>query len=207
MLAALALVLALAVAAPSPPDGGEQAWLWLDELRSSLVREGVVASDFTQIFTPAGFAADERERGQLALALPDCLRWDYEEPFVKSFLICGDLAYQWNPGEPLGRRARLVAHDEPGLDLLLLTIGDLKRRYRASAEERGDARVVVLAPATPSLDIASASLGLARDAARLLWIEYRDAAGDRTRFEFTAHRKLADRSAFTPPPEVEWREE
>src|SRR5688572_24784344 len=92
-----ALALPLAAAANDP-------WEVLEGARRSLVEAGPTGASFNQTYVPAGFTSGERESGQLAFALPDCLRWDYLDPFPKSFLLCGGVAHQWNPEDGTGQR-------------------------------------------------------------------------------------------------------
>ena len=56
----------------------------------------------------------------MALHLPDCLRWDYGEPYPKSFILCGNVIHYWNGGETEGHVEEIEAKREPGLDLLLV---------------------------------------------------------------------------------------
>ncbi|MCL4837910.1 MAG: outer membrane lipoprotein carrier protein LolA [Thermoanaerobaculia bacterium] len=201
-------LLGLLLAASGAPAAEETGpWELLGELRRRLSTEGAVATDFVQTFVPAGFATGERERGQLALAVPDCLRWDYEDPFPKSFLICGEVAYSWTPGEPTGRRLRVRAREQAGLDLLLLPTGELAARYAAKVE-RGPGRLAVtLEPLTDDLGLTGARLELDPATSLPRALAWTDLEGNRSRFEFADYRGLANREAFVPPAEVEWRED
>lgn len=200
----LVLLLAGTVRAAEP---ALDPWQWIAEARTRLAAEGALATDFEQVFVPAGFATGESERGQLALAVPDCLRWDYEEPFPKSFLLCGEIAYQWIPGEPSGRRARIAPRDQAGLDLFLLPAAELGRRYRARAEQTPEGHLIVLEPLAESGGIRSARLLLDSRTFRPRALAWVDSEGNRSRFEFAEFRPLADRGAFAPPLDVEWRDE
>src|SRR5947208_2649286 len=128
LLAALALAALPAFAQEADP------WTTLKNVRLSLVEAGPTGADFTQTFTAAGFSSGDKESGHLALSLPDCMRWDYTNPFPKSFLLCGGTVHAWNEGDPTGHRYRVDRKNEPGLDLLLLGVDELKSRYQASAK-------------------------------------------------------------------------
>ncbi len=121
-------------AASTTPD----AWDAIAAVRGDLAASGHLQADFKQTYTPAGFTQGESERGKLALALPDCLRWDYTDPFPKSFLLCGKDTYAWNPGETTGRHGRLESQDATGLDLLLLPLEQLRLRYEATITTAAD---------------------------------------------------------------------
>src|SRR3954471_2172584 len=71
-------------------------WAALKTVRQSLVDAGPTGASFVQTYIPSGFSSGEKESGKLALALPDCLRWDYTAPYPKSFLICGGVLHAWN---------------------------------------------------------------------------------------------------------------
>ena len=84
-------VQAQTAAAPDP-------WKVLQGVRQSLVDSGPTAAAFTQTYIPAGFSSGDSESGRLALALPDCLRWDYQDPYPKGFLLCGGVAHGFGEG-------------------------------------------------------------------------------------------------------------
>lgn len=197
-----------AAGAASPAAVTTEPWALLDELRQHLVADGALLADFTQDFLPAGFTSGERETGRLALALPACLRWDYEIPYAKSFLLCGELLYFWNQGESSGRRMRVDPENEPGLDLLLLSVTELRQRYRASAVAgAAGGTEVVLAPVGDVGVIAAASLEIDPTARRVLALGWTDREGNRTRFSFSGFRTLAEKNRFTPPVELTWEDE
>ena len=143
----------------------------------------------------------------MALSLPDCLRWDYTEPYPKSFLLCGDTAHYWNGEDHTGRRYEVDREKEPGLDLLMLSLDTLRRRYRASQEAVGDASVrVTLEPVDDAGTLAEASLLVSADGAQLSGVTYRDREGNLTRFALAAPRPFDPDGVFAPPADVRWQE-
>src|SRR5689334_8834025 len=100
------------------PPQDTDPWAVLKTVRQSLVEAGPTGANFVQTFTAAGFSSGDQESGRLALQLPDCMRWDYTNPFPKSFLLCGGTVHAWNEGDQTGRRYRVDRKNEPGLDLL-----------------------------------------------------------------------------------------
>lgn len=196
-----------AAAAPAPAD----PWALVQALRSALADDAPLQANFEQTFVPAGFSSGETERGNFSLALPDCLRWDYEEPYPKSFLICGQDAYSWNRGELSGHYQEVAAQDEPGLDLLLLPTAELRRRYQAAVKTgAGGAPEIWLTPivktATTPL---SATLQLDGGGKRLLGLAYADSEGNRTRFVLSNYQPLraGEHSVFSPPSQIRWQED
>jgi len=205
----LLTLLALFVTAAAAPaaDAGPEPWAALDRLRRELASGGPLLADFVQTFTPAGFASGETESGRLALSMPDCLRFDYMEPYRKSFLVCGARAWSWVEGEPRGQRVAIDAGSEMGLDLLLLPAQRLAARYRASAAERpGGETELALEPLDEAAPLVAANLTAAGAPARPLALDYRDREGNVTSFRFSNWRALDDAAAFSPPPGVEWNE-
>ncbi len=166
---------------------------------------GTLRAEFVQTYKPAGFTTGDRETGDLYLSLPDCVRWDYEEPYPKTFLLCQNTIHTWNPGDQAGRRFLLVDSDEPGIDLLRLRIDDLRLRYDAHVEMKPDGSLeVILSPRVSDSTIAEARLTM--DAARevLSALTYRDQEGNLSRFEITDYAPSDDADRFEPPADLEW---
>ncbi len=182
-------------------------WAALEEVRHQLARRGKTATTFEQTFIAAGFKGGETETGQLTFSLPDCLRWDYADPYPKSFLICQDTIWYWNETDGTGRRQEIDARNEPGLDLLLLSVDSLAERYTASAETGEDGRVTLsLEPKTETSEIQEAWLTLDPEAGRVTRLEYRDLEGNRTAFTLGDHKPLTGRQVLSPPDGIEWEE-
>ncbi len=109
-LAAGALFLGLvtpALVAAAPQAPAIDPWRALTELRLHLAASGALGAKFRQSYVPAGFATGDEETGRVALALPDCLRWDYSEPYPKAYLLCGSRLHTWVTGEPVVSRAQV----------------------------------------------------------------------------------------------------
>lgn len=214
---ALALLAALAVlaasAALSPAARAQTAaerpaldpWTLLADARRALEGASPLVADFEQVFVPAGFSSGESERGRMAIGLPRCLRWDYEEPFPKSYLLCGRSAWAWNPGEATGRLHLLEPDEERGLELLRLGVDELRATYRAAlgpaTEKTAEIRLVPLAEGGQVRD---ATLVIDRAARRPVRLAYHDAEGNYTRFELAGYRPLEDATLFLPPAALEW---
>lgn len=192
---------------PAPQASAIDPWQALTELRLHLAASGALVAKFRQTFVPAGFATGDEESGRVALALPDCLRWDYLSPYRKSFLLCGSRAWSWVEGEPQGQRMDVEAKDEAGLDLLLRPADELRSRYRAAfAPGEGGEVVVVLEPASAGGTLVRAELHMDAGQRELLALKTRDVEGNETRFWFSGYRPIADPDPFTPPRELEWKE-
>jgi len=216
LLALLALPLATPITAGEPgpaaasnaqPAADASPWQTLTDLRTALMEAGPTRAEFTQTYVPAGFAGGERERGAMSFDLPECMRWDYTEPYAKSFLLCGDRAHYWNGEDRSGRRYDVDRDEEPGLDLLMLSVETLRDRYRAHREAVDDGRVrVTLEPLTDVGSLAVATLTLAESGERLSQLTYRDREGNLTRFSLAEPTPLADpEGVFLAPGDVRWQ--
>ena len=200
-----------AAAAPIAQATPADPWALVQTLRSALADDAPLQAKFEQTFVPAGFSTGETERGTFSLALPDCLRWDYEEPYPKSFLICGKDAYSWNRGELSGHYLEVAAKDEPGLDLLLLPTQELRRRYQASVKAGpSGAPEIQLTPLERAANTpVSATLQLDGAGKRLVGLSYADGEGNHTRFLMSDYHPLraADNTVFTPPAQIRWQDQ
>lgn len=199
----IAIVVAMGAAAQPPAD----PWAALEAVRGRLAAAGPRLAEFEHLYTPAGFSQGEKEVGKLYLSLPDCLRWDYEEPYPKSFLVCGNVAHYWNREDGTGRRQVIDRNNEPGLDLLLLSTAELKSRYDVRAEETADGQVRLhLSPAKPLREIKEAMLTVDPKGGVVTGLEYRDDEGNRTQFILRTYRTLIATDLFSPPTGITWQE-
>ncbi len=185
----------------------ESPWTLLEQLRNSLQGAGPQTAKFVQTYIPAGFSSGDQESGQLSLWLPDCLRWNYVEPQSKNFLVCEGEVYYWTDEEPGGRHSKVKPEDEPGLDLLLLTVSRLRERYVAeSATVHGQDEIhLSLPPDQPGAF--SARIRLDASGRRVAGLEYTDAEGNRTHFEIRDYQTLSHTALFQPPSDIQWTEE
>ncbi len=200
------LLLALALL-PLPTAAQDiDPWTTLKNVRQSLVDAGPTGANFVQTFTAAGFSSGDQESGRLALSLPDCMRWDYTTPFPKSFLLCGGTVHAWNEGDQTGHRYRVDRKKEPGLDLLLLGVDELKSRYQATAKAAADSKVeIALIPKKKDIaELTDATLTVDPASRRVVAVAYHDREGNLTRFEITGYQDLARQGSFSPPGNLRW---
>ena len=160
-----------------------------------------------QSFIPSGFGDGEEETGRLWISLPTCLRWDYGEPFPKSFLLCDDTAYYWNPGEATGSRYPIENEEAPGLDFFLLTSAELRLRYNATSERLTSGNVhIALEPIRPTDDVVSLEVVVDTDNDWIAELGYEDSEGNRTWFSLTGFVVGAPPGTFAPPAGVTWED-
>ncbi|MCG8459824.1 MAG: outer membrane lipoprotein carrier protein LolA [Holophagales bacterium] len=195
------LMLAPAASATSP-------WVLLEELRESMQTAGPITGKFVQTYVPSGFSTGDRESGFLSLWLPTCLRWNYEEPEEKHFLLCGEEVWFWNDLEPMGRHYRIDPEQEPGLDLLLVEVDRLQERYSAQSTRLADGTFEIsLATPSDALQAFGAKIRVDPVADRVVGLEFTDSEGNLTRFEITGYQKLEHTGLFRAPVDMEWTEE
>jgi outer membrane lipoprotein-sorting protein len=210
-LIALPLLLAPAVGAAlllaaRPAAAADDPWALLAAARQQIEQDGAHLWTFRQTYLPTGFDRGEEESGRVALHLPRCVRWDYDDPYPKSFLLCGERLWSWNPGEPIGHLYDLD-QTQPGLDLLLLAVPDLQTRYTAKAQSAGGSTRVSLTPrAGATHTLRDAAILLDRDR-RVRELTYRDMDGNRTTFRFSGRQAAGARVSFDPPAGVRWERE
>jgi outer membrane lipoprotein-sorting protein len=201
------LVLALLLLGGVTAVGAEEPWGQLERVRDELTRSPRQA-DFVQSYIPAGFSSGEQEEGRIFIALPDCVRWDYQSPYAKSFLLCEETVWTWNEGETSGRRQELVADEQQGLDLLRLSVESLRGRYAASVETTAGGSIeILLSSQTPNDALKDASFLVDADRDLLIGLSYHDLEGNLTRFEISGYGPLGEGTVFAPPAEIEWLEE
>ena len=217
---ALALAVALSLGAAGAEDSEtrfEAAWAHVAAVRAGLAEASPLTAEFVQSYTPSGFSVADEESGTLAMnlgrageAASDCVRWDYEEPFPKGFLLCDRVAWTWNPGETSGRRQLVGRADSFGLDLLRLSVDQLRGSYRATvvAQEAGRMEVRLVPDGPAAAEIRDASLEIDAAAGTLLALSYHDVEGNLTRFALGEYRPVAEPGVvFTPPTGLTWLEE
>ena len=183
-------------------------WELLEDLRASLMDAGPITGSFQQTYVPAGFSDGDVESGQLSLWLPKCLRWNYQEPQAKHFLLCEDQVWFWNDLEEGGRHYSIQPEKEPGLDLLLVEVAKLKERYVAESSRLDDGTFQIRW-ATPegAGEPFHATIKIDPVSDRVVGLEYTDGEGNLTRFKLGGYQTLAHTGLFQPPQDVEWIDE
>lgn len=195
------LCLASTASATSP-------WSLLEELRTSLHEAGPITGKFVQTYVPAGFSSGDQESGYLSLWLPQCLRWNYQEPETKHFLLCSDEVWFWSDLEVDGRHYQIDPEKEPGLDLLLVDVSKLRERYVAESERLGDGTYQIsLATPGDAPQSFSAKIRIDPVSDRVVGLEYRDAEGNTTRFELSDYQSLQHTALFQAPNDIQWIDE
>ena len=195
-------------AAPADPVKNDDAtWQSIETFRKNLAKRSPFTASFVQTYLPEGFSTGEKEAGRMFLHLPDCLRWDYGEPYPKSFILCGDVIHYWNGGETEGHVEQIEAKREPGLDLLLVGVDELKRRYSATSKKSAQGVAITLRPTEKSEFVTEATLEVDAKLDRLLALRYVDPEGNRTEFLLSDYQAGVKTGTFNPPKGMKWLDE
>ncbi len=184
--------------APSATELAHRVDAHYNHLRSLTAR-------FTERYR--GMGIDRSETGTLTLSKPGRMRWAYDAPSGKIFVLNGKFAISYTPGDAQAERtpARdlddlrsplrfLLGHTEIAKDLRGLTLTLVQGGYTLSGVPRGMEKTV------QSIDITVDAQGQI-DSLRIV-----DADGAETTFTFTEiHENVPTPESdftFTPPPGV-----
>jgi outer membrane lipoprotein-sorting protein len=180
-------------------------WEILEGVRTSMVKAGPIVATFSMTYVPAGFSTGDSESGRLAIALPDCIRWDYQQPYPKSFLLCDGTVHAWNDEDKTGRRYRLDYNREPALSLLFVDVDFLKSYYTAIGRSVAGGLDISLAPKGRWV-LRDAVLTVDLKSERITGVSYHDLEGNLTRFEINKYYGLSSKSLFSPPNGITWED-
>lgn len=198
LTAALLLLAPLGAAADD-----EAAWEALEAARDALAESSPLAARFVQTYVPAGFSSGDEESGRIYLSLPACVRWDYQAPYPRSYMLCGNTVWSWSPDEAVGDRRLAVSREEAGVDFLLLGVERLRQRYEARLESADGERVIHLEPRLEEVPFARATITLDATSDRPAEIAYVDRQGNTTRFRLSDYG-VPEGDAIFEPPAIRW---
>ena len=148
------------------------------------------AAEFTQTYTPAGFASARRETGTVWIQAPDRLRFDYATPEKKVFTYAAGEGRFYSPADRQLTVKKLSPEERARLPIVFLSDPDeLARRYAIASEpaSNGGSRVR-LTPREKRPELAWLAAVLAEDGA-VSELSYEDEAGNRTELRFETWRR------------------
>jgi outer membrane lipoprotein carrier protein len=164
---------------------------------------------FTEDYT--GLGMNRTESGTLLLAKPGRMRWDYNSPTGKVFLLDGKYGWSYTPGEPQVWRVAARQLDDLRSPLrFLLGHTDLEKELSNLAEssDPSDRGLLVLAgqPKGQENRVGRVALRVEAATGTIVAIEIDEVDGAITRFTFTAQQPDAaippETFRFTPPKGV-----
>lgn len=156
------------------------------------------ASEFTQIYTPAGFTMSQRDSGTIRIQSPQRLRFDYRAPSKRVYTYDAGEGRFFSPEDKQLTVHRLTAEEKAKLPILFLRDPqDLSRDYAISVEPSSDgASRLLLEPRASSPDLAWVRVAIDPDGS-VRELSYEDGSGSRTEFRFPSWKREKAR----PPSE------
>ena len=193
----------LFLTAPAVSQESNDPWGTLENVRTSMLKAGPVSATFSTTDVPEGSSKGETESGRVAIALPGCIRWDYQQPSQKSFLVCDGMAYYWNNEDGNGSRNPIDYAQEPALSFFLVDLDFLKKYYSASGRpvSRG-LEILLILKGAADLD-QGAVITVDPKSKRIVEVSYR-MGGNLTRFVIGQFGPLGNRNLFSPPQGIRW---
>ncbi len=153
-------------------------------------------ADFTQRFTPKGFKKEQVERGQVTFGEPPQMRWSYTSPEEKVFVFDGTTSWLYLPADQQVTIHKLTDDERRKLPFFILS-DPAKTASAFSLRESGLRTTFSARDANAMLReiiVERSGDGMIKR------IEYTDAQGNRTVFEFGNFRKAAATSFRFDPP-------
>jgi len=206
LLAALAVGACLHAQQPAPSARSASA----QELARRIDRHydtlQSLKASFTETYT--GLGMDRTESGTLLLAKPGRMRWDYDSPPGKVFLLDGKYGWFYTPGAPQVQRVAAKELNDLRSPLrFLLGHTDLEKELTGlkTAPDSSHPGDVILTgqPKGQEERVSRVALSVAPASGDLVAIEIDETDGAVTRFTFTAQQPDAaippETFRFTPP--------
>jgi chaperone LolA len=138
-------------------------------------------AEFTQVYTPSGFATSRRESGQIWIQAPQRLRFDYAAPEKKVFTYDSGEGRFFSPEDKQLTIRKLSPQEIARLPIVFLTSpAELAKRYEIQLDASG---VILFKPRAADPDLAWLKLSIAANGA-VDALSYEDGSGSRTEFRF-----------------------
>ncbi|HUP63099.1 MAG TPA: outer membrane lipoprotein chaperone LolA [Thermoanaerobaculia bacterium] len=174
--------------------------------RAAAAMSGMEAS-FTHRFTAKGFKTSQVESGSVVFGPLPKMRWSYTSPEKKLFVFDGSQSWFYVPGDnqvTLGR-----VNDARKRELPFLLLGDPAARDKHFIVREKTSKglvVTTLQPRAGGGAVRSVTVTINPSTHLIQRIEYSDAGGNRTSFDFSGyHRRAASAGTFRfdPPQGVQ----
>ena len=147
-------------------------------------------AEFIQVRSSDMLLNDVRSTGEFCYLAPDRVRWDYRQPDAMVVLFADDWVTTYHPAGQRAERVKVSSGDRRFVQALAgtLPLDDLLAYFKIRFEERTAPQpyLLVLEPTAASLRKRLHSLTLEVDRSLLLpvVVDFREADGDATRYEF-----------------------
>ena len=173
------LILAISTSSLAAAESPAEALLRKVEERNRNIED--LTARFVQSYRSGLLGHEIVESGSVSVKLPGRMRWDYEEPEIKTFVADGESFYFYVPED----RQVLVQSQagERGVAVtLLLSGGSLSAQFEAQLPAGSDGRLR-LTPREPDPDVREVLVEVG-PAGEILSIEVLDIQSNRSRYEF-----------------------
>jgi outer membrane lipoprotein carrier protein len=147
-------------------------------------------AEFVQVRSSEMLLSDVRSTGEFCYLAPDRVRWDYRQPDAMVVLFADDWVTTYDPVGQRAERVKVSSGDRRFVQALAgtLPLDDLLTYFKIRFEERTAPQpyLFVLEPTAASLRRRLRSLSLEVDRTLLLpvVVDFHEADGDATRYEF-----------------------
>lgn len=174
--------------------------------RAAAAMSGMEAN-FTHRFTAKGFKTSQVENGSVVFGALPKMRWSYTSPEKKVFVFDGTSSWFYVPADKQVTLGRVSDARKSELPFLLL--GDAAARNKhfvVKQQTRNGSIVTTLNPRNGKALVKAVTVTINPATHLISRIEYTDAGGNRTSFDFSGyHRRAAsaDTFRFDPPAGVQ----
>lgn len=203
LLAIVAASLAIAAAASDPPpvplaseqidrlSGGDKLRALVDAVVASQRAVVAMQADFVQLKDSALLLEPSRAKGRFSFRAPDAVRWDYREPDPMIVVFAQDVLTTYHPDRATAERVETSRRHRRFLRVLAGTqpLDELSSTFAITLQDPGPPAPYRLTLTTTNRLLArrleSVALAVDRDLLLPVEVEYLEADGDRTRYEFS----------------------
>lgn len=176
-------------------------------LEQTLASMSGTEANFTHKFLARGFKKEQIERGKVIFGSTPRMRWQYSNPEPKEFVFDGLTSWLYTPSEQQVVVSQLSEEERRALPFLFLNDAVATRTNFVITERRSRGATTTTLTSKKASDNIRQIVITAGDRDRFVRkLEYSDRGGNRTTFEFSAHRRRtvpAGTFQFTPPAGVD----
>ena len=173
------LILAISLGAPAAVETPADQLLRRVEERNR--RTVDLTARFVQSYRSGVLGHEIVESGSLSVKRPGRMRWEYEEPEIKTFVADGQSFYFYVPAD-----RQVIVQSQSGQRGVAVTLlsgdGSLSADFEAELPTRGEGRLR-LTPREPDPDVREVLVDVGPDG-EILAIEVLDIQANRSRYEF-----------------------
>jgi outer membrane lipoprotein carrier protein len=115
--------------AVAKPDLAPEVKVLVDRVQSFYEKTQDFSSDFKQDYTYKAFKRTQTSSGTVTFRKPGMMRWEYEKPSPKTFVLAGERVLSYDPGAKLLTRASLNTNQLSASVTFLFGVGKLEKEF------------------------------------------------------------------------------